>query len=126
MRIRIQQLKLMRIHADPDPKPCLLFTVHLLPHGLVQGAQPLAALQPALAHVHVGIAGGPRTVQQGGQQAVPVRGQVGPVLPVNVLNSGQLGILLSWKPTKYGLRVRILSIISVLFNAQTLHICHNT
>ena len=23
MRIRIQQLKLMRIHADPDPKPCL-------------------------------------------------------------------------------------------------------
>jgi hypothetical protein len=22
MRIRIQQLKLMRIHADPDPKPC--------------------------------------------------------------------------------------------------------
>jgi hypothetical protein len=23
IRIRIQQLKLMRIHADPDPKPCL-------------------------------------------------------------------------------------------------------
>ena len=23
MRIRIQQLKLMRIHADPDPKPWL-------------------------------------------------------------------------------------------------------
>jgi hypothetical protein len=22
MRIWIQQLKLMRIHADPDPKPC--------------------------------------------------------------------------------------------------------
>jgi hypothetical protein len=22
MRIRIQQRKLMRIHADPDPKPC--------------------------------------------------------------------------------------------------------
>jgi hypothetical protein len=22
IRIRIQQLKLMRIHADPDPKPC--------------------------------------------------------------------------------------------------------
>ncbi len=23
MRIRIQQLKQMRIHADPDPKPCI-------------------------------------------------------------------------------------------------------
>ena len=101
-------------------------TVHLLPHGLIQGAQTFAALQPALAHVHVGIAGGPRTVQQGGQQAVPVRGQVGPVLPVDVLNGGQLGVLLSRKPTKYGLRVRILSIISVLFYAQTLHICQNT
>ncbi len=86
-----------QINADPDPKPwfyCLLFSVHLLPHGLVQGAQTFAALQPALAHVHVGVACRARTVQQGGQQAVPVRGQVGPVLAVDVLDGGQLGILL--------------------------------
>jgi hypothetical protein len=82
----------------------LFYTVHLLPHGLVQGAQTFAALQPALAHVHVGIAGGPRTVQQRGQQAVPVGGQVRPVLPVDVLDGGQLGILLPREPTKYRIR----------------------
>ncbi len=92
---------------DPEHWTFTVNTVHLLPHGLVQGAQPFAALQPALAHVHVGIPGGARTVQQGGQQAVPVGGQVGPVLPVNVLDGGQLGVLLPRKPTKYGLRVKV-------------------
>jgi hypothetical protein len=31
MRIRIQQLKLMRIHADPDPKPCQGILIFLSP-----------------------------------------------------------------------------------------------
>jgi len=33
MRIRIQQLKLMRIHADPDPKPCILKASLFLSRG---------------------------------------------------------------------------------------------
>ncbi len=33
MRIRIQQLKLMRIHADPDPKPCILKASSFLSRG---------------------------------------------------------------------------------------------
>jgi hypothetical protein len=33
MRIRIQQLKLMRIHADPDPKPCILKASLFLTRG---------------------------------------------------------------------------------------------
>jgi hypothetical protein len=44
--------------------------------------------------VNVWIAGGARTVQQGGEQAVTVSGKVGAVLPVNVLDSSQLGVLL--------------------------------
>ena len=42
----------------------------------------------------VRVAGGPGTVQQGGEQAVPVGGQVGAILAINVLDGGQLGILL--------------------------------
>ncbi len=33
MRIRIQQLKLMRINADPDPKPCILKASLFLSRG---------------------------------------------------------------------------------------------
>jgi hypothetical protein len=37
MRTRIQQLKLMRIHADTDPQPCLLL---LLQAGVQLGPGP--------------------------------------------------------------------------------------
>ncbi len=55
IRIRIQQLKLMRIHADPDtdPKPCLRAHV-LLAEGLVArlvvGHLHLVLLDNVVAH----------------------------------------------------------------------------
>ncbi len=59
MRIRIQQLKLMRIHADPDPKLCL-------EGGAEEGGAGPHRLQPDLLlfRVEVGICAVPHKLQQ--------------------------------------------------------------
>ncbi len=50
MRIRIQQLKLMRIHADPDPQPFLL-VVDGVPDVNVGGVGHLPARRVQVHHI---------------------------------------------------------------------------